>query len=111
MAVRARVILTVFWLTGVVVVASIIATFWFGNRVLEAQAREELRREGIARIDQLESTISDAETGQRGFVITGDEAYLQPFNQASEHLASISMNFGTSPGSISMLMISGEFPR
>ena len=38
--------------------------------------REALRRE------QLLSTLTDAETGQRGFIITGDERYLQPYNDA-----------------------------
>src|SRR5215212_10393176 len=36
-------------------------------------------------LDELDGTLSsvkDAETGQRGFVITGDEGYLQPFTAA-----------------------------
>ena len=44
--------------------------------------REALRREVIAQLDQLLSTLTDAETGQRGFIITGDERYLQPYNDA-----------------------------
>jgi signal transduction histidine kinase len=28
------------------------------------------------------STLKDAETGQRGFLITGDEKYLEPYNEA-----------------------------
>jgi len=30
------------------------------------------------------SLLKDAETGQRGFVITGDEAYLEPYNHARQ---------------------------
>ncbi len=36
-------------------------------------------------IEELEGVLSglkDAETGQRGFLLTGSEAYLQPFNEA-----------------------------
>jgi methyl-accepting chemotaxis protein len=33
-------------------------------------------------ISQLVSLMKDAETGQRGFVITGDEAYLEPYQGA-----------------------------
>ncbi len=36
-------------------------------------------------LDELEGTLSavkDAETGQRGFIITGDDEYLQPYNAA-----------------------------
>jgi PAS domain S-box-containing protein len=86
MAVRLRVILAVFLLTGAVVAASTFVTYWFGNRVLQAHAREQLRRDGMSRLDQLESIVKDAETGQRGFIITGDETYLQPFEQASRRL-------------------------
>jgi PAS domain S-box-containing protein len=86
MAVRLRVILAVFLVTGAVVVASTFITFWFGNRVLETHRREQIRREGISQLDQLESLLKDTETGQRGFIITGDESYLQPFHDASERL-------------------------
>ena len=86
MAVRLRVILSVFLVTAAVVVGSTLVTFWFGNRVLELSAREQARRDGITRLEQLESVLKDAETGQRGFIITGDESYLQPFNQATERL-------------------------
>src|SRR6476619_1567351 len=83
MAVRLRVILSVFLVTAAVVVASTLITFWFGNRVLQLRAREQVRRDGITRLEQLESVVKDAETGQRGFIITGDESYLLPFNQAT----------------------------
>jgi len=69
-----------------VVVASTLLTFWFGNRVLQAHAREEQRREVISQLDLLVSTLKDAETGQRGFVITGDERYLEPYNDAVARL-------------------------
>src|SRR6476659_384903 len=86
MAVRLRVILSVFLVTAAVVVASTVATFWFGNRVLKVRAREQARRDGITRLERFESVLKDAETGQRGFIITGDENYLLPFNQAAERL-------------------------
>ena len=86
MAERLRVILGVFLVTAAVVVGSTLITFWFGNRVLKVRAREQARRDGITRLEQLESVLKDAETGQRGFIITGDENYLRPFNQATERL-------------------------
>src|SRR6478752_7002124 len=86
MAVRLRVILSVFLVTAAVVVGSTLLTFWFGNRVLQVRAREQARRDGITRLEQLESVLKDAETGQRGFIITGDESYLLPFDQATARL-------------------------
>jgi PAS domain S-box-containing protein len=86
MAVRLRVILTVFLLTSVVVVASAVVMFWFGNRVLHAHKREQLRREGITSLAELLSVMKDAETGERGFIITNDEKFLGPFNDATQRL-------------------------
>jgi len=39
-------------------------------------------REVVDSIDQLLSSVTDAETGQRGFLLTGEDRYLHPYNQA-----------------------------
>jgi CheY-like chemotaxis protein len=36
----------------------------------------------IQELDELLSAVSDAETGQRGFIITGEDEYLEPYNSA-----------------------------
>ena len=36
----------------------------------------------IVALDTLLSTMLDAETGQRGFLLTGNEQYLQPYDDA-----------------------------
>jgi methyl-accepting chemotaxis protein len=38
---------------------------------------------------ELSSVLKDAETGQRGFVITGQESYLEPYNSARDRLKSL----------------------
>src|ERR1017187_10301847 len=38
-------------------------------------------------IETILSTMRDAETGQRGFVITGDEEYLEPYTRALSEIA------------------------
>ena len=40
----------------------------------------------IANLDTLLSLMKDAETGQRGFIITGKADYLDPYNRATENL-------------------------
>ncbi|WP_336486707.1 CHASE3 domain-containing protein [Methylobacterium nigriterrae] len=37
-------------------------------------------------IELLLSTLTDAETGQRGYLLTGDETYLAPFSEAAPRL-------------------------
>jgi len=43
----------------------------------------------IDEMDILLSTLTDAETGQRGFIITGDEGYLEPYNQALTNISKV----------------------
>jgi signal transduction histidine kinase/DNA-binding response OmpR family regulator/CHASE3 domain sensor protein len=41
----------------------------------------------VEQLQALLSTMKDAETGQRGFLLTGDENYLEPYNNARSALA------------------------
>jgi CHASE3 domain sensor protein len=38
--------------------------------------------EVITALDELLSSTQDAETGQRGFLLTNNERYLEPYNSA-----------------------------
>ncbi len=40
----------------------------------------------IAALRQLLSTVTDAETAQRGYIITGEEKYLEPYRAATERV-------------------------
>jgi CheY-like chemotaxis protein/signal transduction histidine kinase len=42
--------------------------------------------EVLGRLEALLSTLKDAETGQRGFLLTGEESYLAPYTDAKEAL-------------------------
>ena len=42
--------------------------------------------EVLGRLESLLSTLTDAETGQRGFLLTGEESYLAPYTDAKEAL-------------------------
>ena len=45
-------------------------------------------QETITAIDGLLSSAQDAETGQRGFLLTGNEKYLEPYRAALATIAS-----------------------
>lgn len=62
----------------------------FSNvKVIERDSWQVFRtHEVITALDDLLSTLKDAETGQRGYLLTGDERYLEPFNQARSELDS-----------------------
>lgn len=42
--------------------------------------------EVILAIEETLSYIKDAETGQRGFILTGDHKYLAPYDEAKENI-------------------------
>ena len=39
----------------------------------------------LEKLDDLEATMIDAEAGQRGYLLAGDESYLQPFDYGRDH--------------------------
>jgi PAS domain S-box-containing protein len=47
-----------------------------------ASADADRTREILESVGRLFSTVQDAETGQRGYLLTGQEKYLTPYNQA-----------------------------
>lgn len=76
----------VFAIMAIVIAGSTIVTFWAGERVIDTQSRAVFHRHAIAQSEEVLSTLKDAETGQGGFVITGDEKYLEPYNAALARL-------------------------
>ena len=81
-----RVTGVVFGVTAAVIAGSTLLTYQAGQRVIQLHQAEEKRRIAIMACDDLFSAVQDAETGQRGFIITGNESYLQPFNRAVQRI-------------------------
>jgi PAS domain S-box-containing protein len=88
-----RVTGVVFGVTAAVVAGSTLLTYTVGNRVLQLYEQEEKRRHALSTLENLFSTVQDAETGQRGFIITGDESYLEPFKAAQARLPQVISRF------------------
>ena len=40
----------------------------------------------LEKLDAVQGGVTDAETGQRGYIITGQQAYLDPYNDALNHV-------------------------
>ena len=79
------------WLWTAVAAALLLVSLavlnWYGVRGANQVYRNEqtTRRE----IAQLLSRLTDAETGQRGFIITGEQKYLAPYRHANSILAEL----------------------
>ena len=73
---------TLFLAMGAVLAGSIVATFFVGHAVLEARDRVEACDDVIRTLQNAMLTLQEAETGQRGFLLTGDPLYLEPYSDA-----------------------------
>ncbi|MDI1312142.1 response regulator [Prosthecobacter sp.] len=69
--------------------------FFIGTAAISTSNIQSLRsltakvshtHEVITGLEDIFSTIKDAETGQRGFLLTGDERYLAPYDAAISHI-------------------------
>src|ERR1035438_3078498 len=74
------------WL-GIVLLLIVLAvngyvTFLSFQRVNRDNAQVEGSQHVLLETEQLKSLLVDAETGQRGYLYTGDPHYLEPYNQA-----------------------------
>lgn len=81
-------LVTVVLLLGAVVV--VILNTWLALRSLSTLNRSQQwvshTWQVLADIERITSSLKDAENGDRGFLITGDDAYLQPFIDAQHDL-------------------------
>jgi signal transduction histidine kinase len=60
------------------------ASFLASTQATERIEQAELTRQSVG---QLMRTVLDAETGTRGYLLTGDEKYLQPYDRALAQLS------------------------
>ena len=67
----------------------VIAVLSYDSLKITQSSAQSLTRtvEVLARIQGLLSTLLDAETGQRGYLLTGRDSYLEPFLEAKQGLA------------------------
>ena len=62
------------------------ATYLNARRLIAGRQRIVGITQAVRDVQQVLATMTDAETGGRGFVITGDDAFLEPYNEAKARL-------------------------
>ena len=75
-----------FALTCAVLLASVWATDRNTRRLADATGQLDQTHRAVTGLERLLSTLKDAETGQRGFVLTGDPAFLRPYDEAADRV-------------------------
>jgi PAS domain S-box-containing protein len=77
----------VFVAVAVVLVASLLTTYSVGNAVLRKAEERTFHEEITRQLQQTFSTLQDAETGQRGFLLSQRAEYLAPYDSAIDEIA------------------------
>ncbi|CAN7321605.1 CHASE3 domain-containing protein [Acidovorax sp. LjRoot117] len=57
-------------------------SYHFHEQLVQSRSQVDYTHRVLGEVNQLFILLQDAETGQRGFVITGDDSYLDPYRQA-----------------------------
>src|SRR5207249_5949317 len=60
-----------------------LASYRSTTELVEAAEWRSHTYDVLRHLERVLSTLKDAETGQRGFVITGEERYLEPYQTAA----------------------------
>ena len=61
--------------------------YWDWRQFEAASERVRETERSLRQMESILSTMKDAETGERGFLITGDEQYLEPYTLARKNIA------------------------
>jgi PAS domain S-box-containing protein len=91
-AIKRFAVVTAFGLLCIVILANGIITRRQLSVQVERNYLEKHSRDVMLEIARMESTLKDAETGQRGFLYTSDPRYLEPYQKA---VAEISLHRST----------------
>lgn len=75
-----RTVNTVFIGIGLLIVISFVATFVAGNHALQTSAQASAHKQVIANFDAVLSSMKDAETGVRGYLLVAHPSYLEPYH-------------------------------
>lgn len=75
-------VVLVFMAAIAVLGASLVFMFQAGHISFQAVQKMGEQRLVLDRLDQTLSCVTDAETGERGYLLTGEEPYLEPYQQA-----------------------------
>jgi PAS domain S-box-containing protein len=81
-----RKIISTFVAVGCLLAVSVVVAYVVGLRALELNRDLSRESEVIRELDQFVSTLKDTETGQRGYLLTGDERYLEPYKDGQTNV-------------------------
>jgi PAS domain S-box-containing protein len=99
-----RLIGLVFLAAAVLLVASTIFVYRVGLIRIHAQEKMASQLLVLRQLDDFLSSVKDTETGQRGYLLTGDDPYLEPYTNVRAQVQ-------TKLEGLHRLALSGELPK
>ncbi|QDK45190.1 hypothetical protein DOM22_08485 [Bdellovibrio sp. ZAP7] len=101
---------SLFWGGALAVLCLVVMGIYLQNNldnIAEAGIQRAKLRKSALQIKILKSLIVDAETGQRGFLLTGNQRYLRPYNAVAEDIddkfAELEILLSNSPAQLELL--------
>ncbi|WP_349262701.1 PAS domain S-box protein [Allocoleopsis sp.] len=87
-----------------------VVSYQSATRLIETNSRVAQTQERLNKLEEVLSQMKDAETGQRGYLLTGEERYLEPYKTAIasidgeiEHLRKLTANYPNQQGQLDAL--------
>ncbi len=77
---------TLSWAGWLMLAAALCLGAWVGWLARHDAVEIDRNAAFTLRLERLLSSMKDLETGQRGFLLTGEERYLEPYNQAQSQI-------------------------
>ncbi len=74
----------VFLISTILLIISLVASLYSTRELVDSSKLVNHTNEVLIEAENLISCMKDAETGQRGYVITMDRIFLEPYNKAHE---------------------------
>jgi signal transduction histidine kinase len=75
-----------FVLTLLFVIGNALVSFRAANTLIENYERVVQKQRSIKAVEEVFSAVKDAETGQRGYLLTGNPVFLGPYNSALQNV-------------------------
>src|SRR5438874_2091006 len=98
-----RNIISTFIAVGCLLTGSVAVAYIVGLRILQWNRDLSRQSEVIRELERFVSAVKDTETGQRGYLLTGDERYLEPYKNGQT-------NVTTAAEELQRLGSSGDLP-
>src|SRR5260221_3661587 len=99
-----RLVVLIFLAAAVLLVASMVFTYQIGLITVRAERKMTTQLSVLNQLEEFISTLKDTETGQRGYLLTGEDAYLQPYtNKRAQVKAKL--------GGLHHLTLTGDLPK